>query len=416
MDNPRNTTILRDMGTSQHIAIVGGGLAGPLLAIALADAGFSVTIVDSRAEKIRRNAAFDGRSYALALTSCRLLRKLDLWQALAKHAEPILQIKVSEGRAGTGPGPFWLGFDHAEIEEGPMGHMIQDRHLRRALLDGISARDRITHIAGVEVIGQQAAPGAIRVDLASGATLDAAVLVGADGRESGTARRAGIKRMAWGYDQTALVAAIEHENPHHGIAHQFFMPPGPLALLPLPQNRCSIVWSEQRATAKAFLALSKADFMTVLRPRFGSFLGEIKLVGKRWSYPLGLSVAQEIVAERVALVADAAHGVHPLAGQGLNAGIRDIAALAQTLSEAAARGEDIGSAGVLARYQEWRRFDNSALAFATDGFNRLFSNDNPALRGLRSLGLGMVNRLPRARRGFIREAAGLTGELPNLMR
>jgi 2-octaprenyl-6-methoxyphenol hydroxylase len=240
-------------------------------------------------------------------------------------------------------------------------------------------------------------------------------LIGCDGRGSGTAQRAGIKRIGWGYGQTALVCAIEHEKPHGGIAHQFFMPAGPLAILPLTGNRSSIVWSETEANATAFNALSDEEYLTMLRPRFGDFLGEISLAGARYSYPLALSMTDRLVTDRVALVGDAAHGLHPIAGQGLNAGMRDIAALVQIISEAQKRGEDYGSLAVLKRYEEWRRFDNTALALATDAFNKLFSNDNPVVRLGRDLGMGLINAMPSLRRGFIREAAGLSGDLPDLM-
>ncbi|WP_299297411.1 FAD-dependent monooxygenase [uncultured Tateyamaria sp.] len=403
------------MTQDSDILIVGGGLSGPLLALALARGGQTVTVIDALPEPVRKNAAFDGRSYAVALTSQRLLDGLGLWDGIADHSQPILEIKVSDGRAGQGPSPFFMHFDHAEIEEGPMGHMVQDRHLRRALLDAMAASDAITHLAGDTVMAQDATPGDVSVTLASGQTLRAKVLIGADGRGSGTAQRAGIKRTGWGYDQTALVCAIAHEKPHHGIAHQFFMPPGPLAILPLPGNQSSIVWSEKADTAAAFNALSDDDYLTMLRPRFGDFLGDIELAGKRYSYPLSLSLADRLVAPRTALIGDAAHGVHPIAGQGLNAGMRDIAALAEVITDAARRGEDIGATDVLARYEAWRRFDNTALALATDSFNKLFSNDNTLVRGLRDLGMGVVNALPGLRRSFIREAAGLTGTLPRLM-
>jgi 2-octaprenyl-6-methoxyphenol hydroxylase len=280
----------------------------------------------------------------------------------------------------------------------------------------MDADARVTHRAGETVVAQEAGPQGIAVRLASGEVIRGALLVGCDGRRSGTAERAGIRRTGWDYGQTAVVCAVAHERPHGGIAHQFFMPGGPLAILPLTGNRCSIVWSERRARAEDLLAMDEAAFMDALRPAFGSFLGEIALAGERWGYPLGLSLANAMVAPRVALVGDAAHGVHPIAGQGLNAGLRDVAALAEVLGEARRRGEDAGSDAVLERYASWRRFDTATLALATDAFNRLFSNDNPALRLARDLGLAAVNALPALRRGFIREAAGLTGDLPRLMR
>ena len=416
MDNPKPPAIVLPMSRDSDILIVGGGLSGPILALALAQSGHSVTVIDALSEKIRKNAGFDGRSYAVALTSRRLLAGIGVWDAVADHSQPILEIKVSDGRAGEGPSPFFMHFDHAEIEEGPMGHMVQDRHLRRALLDAMDATVGVTHLAGETVTAQDATPGGVTVSLASGKALTGAVLVGADGRGSGTASRAGIKRTGWDYGQTALVCAITHEKPHHGIAHQFFMPPGPLAILPLPGNVSSIVWSERTETATAFHALPDSEYLTMLRPRFGDFLGEIGLTGKRFTYPLSLSLAARLVAQRTALIGDAAHGVHPIAGQGLNAGMRDIAALAEVITDATRRGEDPGSIAVLARYEAWRRFDNTALALATDGFNRLFSNDNALVRGLRDLGMGVVGRMPTLRRAFIREAAGLTGDLPRLMR
>lgn len=296
-----------------------------------------------------------------------------------------------------------------------MGFMVQDRHLRAVLLDALAAQPRITHLPATRVMTQTVTATGVSVTLDSGTTLSARLLVGCDGRGSGTAQRAGIKRTEWGYGQTALVCAIAHDLPHNGIAHQFFMPAGPLAILPLTGNRSSIVWSESTRDAARINALPDAAYLDHLRPRFGSFLGDISLEGQRFSYPLGLSLAQSMTADRVVLVADAAHGVHPIAGQGLNAGLRDVAALAETLTDAARRGEDIGSPLVLARYQQWRRFDVAALAMATDSFNRLFSNDNPLLRMARDLGMGAIQAIPALRRSFIREAAGLTGELPKLM-
>jgi 2-octaprenyl-6-methoxyphenol hydroxylase len=254
-----------------------------------------------------------------------------------------------------------------------------------------------------------------RITLASGRSLSGRVLAGCDGRTSGTAERAGIRRTGWGYGQTALVAAVAHDVPHHGIAHQYFMPEGPLAILPLPGNFSSVVWAETAANAAAIQALPDAGYLAALRPRFGDFLGQITLAGDRFTYPLSLSLANSFVVPRLALAGDAAHGVHPLAGQGLNLGLRDVAALAEVLILAQRRGEDIGAIDVLERYQQWRRFDTTTLAMGMDTVNRLFSNDNPILRAGRDLGLGLVNAVPALRRAFIRQAAGLTGDLPRLL-
>ena len=296
-----------------------------------------------------------------------------------------------------------------------MGFMVEDRHLRPALARALSDRS-IEHLTGVRVVSQKSEPGQIEITLDFGRKMSASLVVGCDGKTSQCATRAGINRTEWGYGQTALVAAVAHEKPHHGVAHQFFMSAGPLAILPLKGNRSSIVWSEQSDDAKRIFELDDEGFLQELRPRFGSFLGDISLAGHRGSFPLGLSLAQSFIAPRIALVGDAAHGMHPIAGQGLNAGLRDIAALSEVLTDAARRGEDIGGEIVLKRYQQWRRFDTATLAIATDGFNRLFSNDNPGLRTLRNIGMGVVQSLPGLKRNFIREAAGLTGELPRLMK
>lgn len=415
MDNPDWARIVRGMTHGSDILIVGGGLNGPALALALAQTGHSVTVIDALAENSRKNAAFDGRAYALALASQRLLAAIGVWDRVAEHAQPMLEIKVTDGHAGAGPSPFFMHFDHAEIEEGPMGYMVEDRHLRRAFLDAMRDETAITQIDGRAVVAQDSDATGVTLTLDDGATIQGGLLVGCDGRSSGTASRAGIKRTGWDYGQTALVCAIEHDLPHHGTAHQFFMPPGPLAILPLTGNRSSIVWSERTEAAERINALPQADYLQVLRPRFGDFLGDIRLAGDRFTYPLNLTIANSFVADRLALVGDAAHGMHPIAGQGLNAGLRDVGALAEVLTLAGRRGEDIGSTLVLERYQEWRRFDTASLAMATDVFNRLFSNDNPLLRIGRDIGMGIVGSLPGLRRGFVREAAGLTGDLPKLL-
>ena len=295
-----------------------------------------------------------------------------------------------------------------------MGHMIEDRHLRRVLQQALDGARRVMRLSGQTLEKQVPGTAEIELTLSGGQTLSAPVVVACDGRISGTAERAGIRHLRTDYGQTALVCAIAHDLPHNGIAHQFFMPEGPLAVLPLAGNRSSIVWTEATDRAAAIQALGDDDYLQVLRPRFGDFLGPITLAGARWTYPLGLSLAERLVADRIALAGDAAHAVHPIAGQGLNAGLRDVAALAEVLTLAKRRGEDIGQTDVLNRYERWRRADVTTLALATDAFNRLFSNDDPVLRGLRNLGLGAVNALPEVRRSFIREAAGLSGDLPRL--
>jgi 2-octaprenyl-6-methoxyphenol hydroxylase len=404
------------MKIDYDIAIVGGGLNGPALALALADAGLLVAVIDALPVAARMNEAFDGRGYALALSSQRLLAGIGIWGEVAEHAQPILDVRVTDGRAGEGPSPFMLEFDHAEIDEGAMGYMLEDRFLRRAFLGAMERHSGITEISGETVVAQEISPSGATLTLGSGARINARVIVGCDGRSSGTAARAGIKRTGWGYGQTALVCAIAHELPHEGCAHQFFMPSGPLAILPLPGNKSSIVWTERDSVAAKINALTDEDYLAILRPRFGDFLGKISLAGARFSYPLSLTIANRFVGQRIALVGDAAHGMHPIAGQGLNAGVRDVGALAEVLILAHRRGEEIGQIDVLERYQQWRRFDTATLALATDSFNRLFSNDNSLLRLGRDLGMGIINAMPGVRRKAIREAAGLSGDLPKLLR
>ncbi|CTQ49376.1 UbiH/UbiF/VisC/COQ6 family ubiquinone biosynthesis hydroxylase [Jannaschia donghaensis] len=395
------------------VIIVGGGLTGPVTALALADAGLRSLVLDARPRATFDATGFDGRSYAMALGSVRLMRNLGLWDALAATAQPMTGIRASDGRAGEGASPLHLSFDASEIGEAFMGQMVEDRYLRPMLLSACDASDLIEMRFDTAVTDQRATSAGVEVE--AGETFTARLLLGADGRGSGVATRAGIGRTGKDYDQTALVCAVEHEFPHAGIAHQFFMPSGPLAILPLRGDRSSIVWTETGAAAADLNALPDDAYLDVLRPRFGDFLGDIQLVGARHSYPLSLSLATSFVADRVGLVGDAAHGIHPIAGQGLNLGIKDVAALADVMGDARRRGEDIGAADVLARYQRWRRFDTNVMGVATDAVNRLFSNDNPILRLGRDLGMGAISAMPVLRRRFIAEAAGISGDLPRLM-
>lgn len=411
------------MTNDTDILIIGGGLNGPALALALAQGGFHVTVVDARAADARATPGFDGRAYALALAPVRALQAVGVWARVQDVAQPILGIRTAQGSGaagGQGLFPLTLGFDHTEVDEaaqmGALGQMVEDRHLYAAFLAAMQAEPRITLRAGARVVAQETSGSGASVTLDTGEVLTARLLVGCDGRDSPTAQRAGITRWGHDYGQTALVCALETGKHHQGLAHQVFYPAGPLAILPLPGNRVSIVWSERTAAARAIQAQDDAGYLDALRPRFGDFLGEIKLAGTRFAYPLRLTVANSFVAPRLALVGDAAHGVHPIAGQGLNLGLRDVAALAEVLTDARRRGEDIAATDVLARYQDWRRFDTVKMALAMDGVNRLFSNGNPLLAAARGLGMGVVNALPVLRKRLIREAAGLNSTEPRLLR
>ncbi|WP_255571765.1 FAD-dependent monooxygenase [Celeribacter sp. PS-C1] len=397
------------------LIIVGGGLNGPALALASANAGLSVTLIDSLPKETRTSDVFDGRGYALSLGSHKLLKAIGLWDRVSTNAQPILDVKVTDGKPGEGPAPFMLEFRDGEIDESPMGYMVEDRFLRQAILDALDAQPRITQVEGL-VVAQEVDLHGANVTLDSGAEIEGKLIVGCDGRKSGTAERAGIKRTGWAYGQTALVCAISHELPHNGAAHQYFLPSGPLAILPLPGNQSSIVWTEKDKMAADIQALSDEDYLAVLRPRFGDFLGEISLAGKRFTYPLNITLANQFIAPRIALVGDAAHGMHPISGQGLNAGLKDVGALTEVLVEAHRRGEDIGREDVLERYAQWRRFDVATMALMTDSFNKLFSNDNPLLRIARDIGMGVVNSVTGLRRAAIREAAGVNGDVPKLLR
>ena len=375
MDNPAPCAIIGAMTVDADILIVGGGLNGPALALALAQGGFSVAVVDARPAPARAEAGFDGRAYALAIASRRLLAGIGIWPRVAAQAQPMHKIVTTDGRAGQGPSPFFLTFDSDEIEEGPMGFMLEDRHLYAAFLAAMAEEPRITLLSGESVTGQEVGATGVSITLASGRVLRGRLLVACDGRGSGTAARAGIRRQGWGYGQTALVTAVRHDLDHQGIAHQFFMPEGPLAILPLKGgHHSSIVWSETEENAARIQALPDDQYLQALRPRFGDFLGDIALAGDRFTYPLSLSLAERFVAPRVALVGDAAHGVHPIAGQGLNLGLRDVAALAQVVVEAARRGEDIGSPVTLDAYQRCSE-ENVGDEKKCDALIRLLESD-----------------------------------------
>ncbi len=393
------------------IAVVGGGLVGSALAFVLARAGFEVALVDRLAVETRAAPEFDGRAYSLALGSARLLEAAGLWDEIAGQAQEIADIEVGEG-AGS---PALLHFDPRLTEAGRVGWVVEDHVLRERLL-AASCGCAAALVGAAEPSGLEVGPGAARVPLADGRSVAARLVVGADGRRSRLARAAGIGRVGWAYGQTGLVAAIEHDRPHRGLAHQSFFPGGPFAVLPLTGDRSGVVWSERRGRAEAIAALDDRAYAGELARRIGPRLGAIRLIGRRWAYPLDLSLAERYAAPRLALLGDAAHGVHPIAGQGMNMGLRDVAALAEVLVEARRRGEDIGGLPVLRRYERWRRFDATVFALGMDALNRLFSNASGALSLLRQAGLSAVQASPMARRALMAEATGQAGEVPRLLR
>ena len=403
------------MKVDSDIIIVGGGLNGSLMAIAAANIGFSTIVLDSKDNEASVENRFDGRSYALALISVRLLKNLNIFKDIIDKSQPILDIKILDGKLVQGPSQFSLHFDNNEIHDGPMGQMVEDRFIRKALFTKINKNEQIDYKFNSKVTEHKKQSGYISVTLDNGKKLNTKLLVGADGKNSELANRAEIKKSGWKYNQSALVCAIEHEADHNGVAWQYFMPSGPLAVLPMTGKRSCIVWTEQNANAKAINLFDETRYTKILAARLGNFLGKFKIIGDRHTYPLELSIADQFIDERLALIGDAAHSVHPIAGQGLNAGFKDIAVLAHIIQDAHHRGEDLGSLGVLKRYEEWRRFDSAQLAYSTDLFNKLFSNENEALRLARNIGLKLLDSIPVAKRNIIKEAAGITGELPRLM-
>ena len=406
--------------TKPDALIVGGGLNGPATALALAQAGLRVTILDAAPPSVRMSPDFDGRAYNLSLASRRFLTVAGVWDAIAPHAQPVAAVRLEDARPGEVAAPALAHFDHAELDEGPVAQIVEDRVLRPALLQACLDHDLIALRAPARVVASRRDGAFAEVDIEDedGAeTLRAPVLIACDGRDSPLARAAGIRRFGWGYDQTGLVCAVEHEKNHQGEARQRFLPGGPFAVLPLPGGHASsLVWTERTAEARRIHALPDADYRAQIEARMGGALGAVTLAGKRWMYPLKLSVAQSWIADRLALVGDAAHAVHPIAGQGLNLGLRDAAALAEVLAEARRMGEDLGGSVVLERYQTWRRFDGISLALGMDAVNRLFSSDDPALRLLRDTGVKLASALLPARRIFMREAAGISGDLPRMLR
>ena len=405
------------------VIIAGAGLTGATLGLALAGAGIEPVLVDPQPFEAQIAPTFDGRASAIAFSSFRQWRALGLGPALEPHAQRIEQIMVTEGRgagaAAPRPGGAFLRFDAAEIAERcagePLGYMIENRVSRAALAEAVTAAG-LRVLAPARVASVVYGPAAAEVTLADGRILRAPLVVGAEGRGSVAREAAGIETMGWSYGQSGVVATVALEHDHQGVAHEYFLPSGPFAILPLTGRRASLVWTESTRRGEALRGARDEVFHAHLRRRFGDFLGRVEAQGPRFVYPLSIQLATRLTAPRLALLGDAAHAIHPLAGQGLNLGLKDAAALAQVLAEALRLGEDIGSEAVLERYARWRRLDNLAVALACDGFNRLFSNDNPVLRAVRGAGLAAVGRIGPARRFFMQEAGGALGDLPRLLR
>lgn len=401
-------------GHQAEVVVGGAGFAGLALAIALRQGlgdPFTVTVADPALAHARSK---DPRASAIAAAARRLFEAIEVWDAVAENAQPILDMVVTDSKLDDAVRPTFLTFG-GEVEAGePFAHMIENRHLVDALAE--KAKSLGVELRATPVAGFAAEANSIKVQFAGDETIAARLLVGADGAHSLIREQAGIATHGWNYDQSAIVTTVAHERDHNGRAEEHFLPAGPFAILPLTGRRCSIVWTETSGEAQRIVALADNEFHAELEKRFGLQLGDIEIVGPRRAFPLGLFTARTFIGQRLALVGDAAHIIHPIAGQGLNMGLRDVAALAEAIADAARLGLDPGGPEVLERYQRWRRFDTMTMGVATDGLNRLFSNHSDALRLARDIGLGLVERMPMLKRMFIREAAGFTGDVPKLLR
>lgn len=402
---------------SADVLIAGGGLVGQTLALALEQAGVSVIVVDAAPPTAALAPNFDGRAFAIAFANYRMWRALGLTEDLDPVVQPIRQILVTDGKPLKGPSPLHLHFDFAELEtQEPLGYMVENRFLRAALDKAVRARPAIAALAPAAVTAFTRHPSHVEATLADGRVVRAALIVGCDGRNSFVRKQAGIRTLGRDYPTTAIVATVKHERPHEGVAHEYFLPNGPFAILPLTGERANIVWGEPHLAAKALLAMPQADFLAELKLRFGAFLGEVEPEGPRFSYPLTMKLAERMIDRRLALAGDSAHAIHPIAGQGLNLGLKDVAALAECVRDALALGLDAGDVTALERYQRWRRFDNVMMAAAMDFFDRLFSNDIAPLRRVRGWGLAVVNEIGPARRFFMRFAGAETPGMPSLLK
>lgn len=400
--------------TQLDVLIAGAGYVGLAAAVSLKQArpGLAIAVVDAAPDGVWRK---DGRASAIAAAACRMLNQLGCWDEIAPHAQAITEMIVTDSRTGDPIRPVFLTFGGEVADGEPFAHMVENRRMNGALRR-LADEAGISVIDGVSVTGFENRAGTMVVHLADGVTFSTRLLVAADGVKSRLREMAGIKTVHWDYGQSGIVCTVAHERPHGGRAEEHFLPSGPFAILPLTGNRSSIVWTERTEAADRLVKSDPLVFEAELEQRFGFKLGELKVEDRPRAWPLGLTLARDFVAPRLALCGDAAHGIHPIAGQGLNLGFKDAAALAEVVVEADRLGQDIGALDVLEGYQRWRRFDTLQMGVTTDVLNRLFSNDFGPLRAVRDIGLGMVDRMPRLKDFFIRQAAGLSPQAPRLLR
>lgn len=404
------------------IVISGASFAGLALARALLAAlgpDIRIALLD-RAPRAPAPGS-DARAFALSAGPRHMLETLGVWSAVAAVAQPVHEIEITDSSLDAGVRPVLLRYDNHLTAPGaadaePASHIVPATALEQALYDTVASDPGLTFLVPAEIERFADAGGAMTITLRDGTEIGAALLVGAEGRRSASRDGAAIKTVGWRYDQTAIVTTIAHERPHDGRAIQHFLPAGPFAILPLTGRRACLTWTEDATEARRILALDDAAFLAEVETRVAGRLGAVEVIGPRQSWPLEMHLARAYVAPRFALVGDAAHGVHPIAGQGVNLALRDVAALSEIVVDSLRLGLDPGSMEGLGRYEKWRRFDSFASAAAFDGLNRLFSNDAMLVRAARDVGLGLVDRLPGLKRRLVSDAAGLTGDLPRLFR
>lgn len=401
------------------LVIGGGSFVGLALALGLAKSApgaFRIAIVERMPVSEARAGRFDGRTVALTAAAKQMLQALGIWERVASQAQPVLTIDITDSKLEMPVRSVLLNFDTATETDGPTAYILENAVLRRALYEAAEPIDDIRFFSPASVTGIDLGEALARAELSTGESLRTNLLVAADGQRSSLRQMAGFKIVEWKSDQAAIVATVAHEKPHEGRAVQHFLPSGPFAILPMTGNRCSLVWTERAEEARRIMALDETGALAEIEKRMGWRLGALSLAGKLACYPLNMTLARGFVKHRFALAGDAAHGLHWIAGQGLNHGLKDAAALTEVLVDGARLGLEAGDLTMLQRYERWRRFDSATSAMSAAALNRLFANDVTPLRMARQFGLGVVDRLPMLKGFFMKEAAGMTGELPKLLR
>ena len=393
------------------VVVIGGGMVGLTLALSLGSAGLSVALIEPSKPSGPKNKMYDGRTTAISAGSQKILGSLDVWGGIKPNAQAISEIRVSDARS-----PVFLHYHHADLGEQPLGHIVENKEIKAALLAKLATCKFVSLLFGeyVEILFRD--ENHVIAMTSGSIKICATLAIATDGRNSPTREEAKIVKWERNYKQTAIVCTVCHEKDHKGIAQEHFLPSGPFAILPMTKNRSSIVWTEHCDLAQHIMSLGDSDFLKELELRFGDYLGCLEVIGPKFLYPLGVLHAVTYVAPRLALAGDAAHAIHPIAGQGFNMGLLDVAALAELVVHSWRLGLDVGSVLVLEKYEKWRRFDNTLMLATTDVLNSLFSNDHPTLRVLRDTGLFAVNKVIPLKKMLMLHAMGMLGRLPKLVR